>query len=126
MPEALDFGPFLALGAAQRADLLRSARLERFRPGAAVVREGDTPDDAHAIVSGRIRVSQGRPPLVIATPSAPVLVGETAILTNEPRNATVTAITALRAYRIPAGALREACAREPAFARELDAFAAMR
>ncbi len=126
MPGALDFGPFLVLGAGGRAELLRSARRERFRAGAIVVREGDPPEDAHAIVSGRVRVSQGRPELVVATPSAPVLIGETAVLSGEPRNATVTAITALRAYRIPAAALREACAREPAFAGELAAFAAVR
>jgi CRP-like cAMP-binding protein len=126
MPGALDFGPFLALSEAGRMQLLRSARRERFRAGMVVIREGDPPDDAHAIVSGRIRVSQGRAPLVVAGQSSPVLVGETAILSGEPRNATVTALTALRAYRIPAEAVRVACAREPAFAHELTAFAAMR
>src|SRR6266508_6636181 len=126
MPGALDFGPFLALSEAGRTELLRSARRERFRAGAVVVREGEPPEDAHAIVSGRIRVSQRRAPLVIASPSSPVLVGETAIISGEPRNATVTAITALRAYRIPAEAVRAACAREPRFAHELAAFAAMR
>lgn len=126
MPAALDFGPFLALGEAGREELVRASRRERFGAGAVVVREGDPPGDAHAIVAGRVRVSHERPPLLVATPSAPVLVGETGIVTGEPRNATVTAITALRSYRIPAEALRDACAREPAFARELASFAAMR
>jgi len=126
MPGPLDFGPFLALDETARAELMRSSRQERFRAGGVVVREGDSADDAHAILSGRVRISQGRPPLVVATPTSPVLVGETAILSGAPRNATVAAITPLRALRIPADALREACGRDPAFARELTAFAAMR
>ncbi|HEV8230474.1 MAG TPA: cyclic nucleotide-binding domain-containing protein [Candidatus Limnocylindria bacterium] len=126
MPGPLDFGPFLALGEEARAELLRSCRRERFAARKVIVREGDPPEDAHAIVAGRVRVTEGDPPLVVATPLSPVLIGETAVLSGDPRNATVSAITAVRAYRIPGDALRAACAREPAFEKEVLAFAAVR
>ncbi len=126
VPGPLDFGPFLALSDAARADLLRSATKARFSTGATVIAEGEPADDAYAVIAGRLRVTQGAPAQTISTPSAPVLVGEIAVLSGGPRTATVRAITQVRAYRLPAEAIRAACGREPEFARELTAFSALR
>jgi len=126
MPGPLDFGPFLLLDESARAELARAAQRMSFQAGATVIAEGDPPQDAYAIVAGRVRVTQGMPPIVLATPSAPVLIGEISVVTGASRNATATAITQLRAYRIPGDALRAASADSEAFGRELAAFAELR
>src|SRR5712692_2062855 len=96
MPGPLDFGPFLLLDESARAELARAAQRMSFQAGATVIAEGDPPQDAYAIVAGRVRVTQGMPPIVLATPSAPVLIGEISVVTGASRNATATAITQLR------------------------------
>ena len=122
----LDFGPFLALTAGSRARLLQASGRVFYRAGAVIVREGDEPDFAYAVVAGRVRVAAGDPPVVLALPSAPVLVGEMAVLSGERRNATVTAVNEVRAYRIHRTALRALADAEPVFARELASFAQVR
>jgi CRP-like cAMP-binding protein/Zn-dependent protease len=123
---ALAFGPFLVLDEASLDDLLAGSRRATFAAGKHLMREGDGGDTAFAILAGRIKVTQGDPPIVLATPSAPVLVGEAALLTGFPRNATVTALTEVRAYRIPASLLRGVMAESPEFVKELASFAAIR
>jgi len=122
----LAFGPFLALDAASLDDLLAGSRRATFSPGQQLIREGESADSAFAVVAGRIRVTQGDPPIVLATPTAPVLVGETALLTGFARNATVTALTQVRAHRIPEAILRATMAANPEFVKELASFAAIR
>jgi len=122
----LSFGPFLALDATSLDDMLAGSRRATFSPGQPLIREGESDDSALAIVAGRVRITQGDPPIVMATPTAPVLVGETALLTGFARNATVTALTQVRAYRIPAALLRATMAANPEFVKELASFAAIR
>jgi CRP-like cAMP-binding protein/Zn-dependent protease len=122
----LDFGPFLALDEPVRARLLAEAERVSFAPRQAIVREGERADAVFAVVAGRVRVAQGDPAIVVAVPGAPVLVGEMAVLGGTRRNATVSAVTHVRAYRIAAeGFLAVAAAHDP-FARELASFAAIR
>src|SRR6266851_4391107 len=123
---ALDFGPFLALAEASRARLLGGSERATFAAGSALVREGEQPDVVLAVIAGRLRVAQGDQPKILATLAAPALVGEMALLSGEPRNATVTALTQARAFRIPASLFREVIATEPEFARQLAAFAGIR
>jgi CRP-like cAMP-binding protein/Zn-dependent protease len=122
----LAFGPFLALDATSLEDLLAGSRRASFAPGQHLIREGEGGDSALAVIAGRIRVTQGDPPVVLATPTAPVLVGETALLTGYTRNATVTAVTQVRAFRIPASLLRAVMSANPEFVKELASFAAIR
>lgn len=123
---ALDFGAFLALDQQTRAGLLAEARPVRFRAGALIVREGEAPDAVYAVVAGRLRVSQGDPPVVVATPAAPVLVGEMAVVSAGTRNATVKAVTPVRAYRFAPDAFGHLAANTPEFARQLAGFSAIR
>lgn len=120
------FGPFLALTEPSRARLLRQSGRVTYRAGKVIVREGDQPDFAYAVVSGRMRVTAGDPPVILALPSAPLIVGDMAVLSGERRNATVTAVSDVQAYRIHRNLLRELAAAEPEFARELAAFAQLR
>ena len=126
MTNLLAFGPFLALDATSLEDLLAGSRRATFKAGQHLIREGEGGDSTLAVVAGRIRVTQGDPPVVLATPTAPVLIGETALLTGFTRNATVTAITQVRAYRIPASLLRATMSANPEFVKELASFAAIR
>ncbi|HEY3218553.1 MAG TPA: cyclic nucleotide-binding domain-containing protein [Candidatus Limnocylindria bacterium] len=126
MATRLDFGPFLALGEAGRARLLAGSAHATFAAGDVLMVEGEAAESVLAVIAGRLRVAQGIPPTVVATPSAPVVVGEMALLSAQPRNATVTALTQVRAYRIPKVLFLEVAAADPGFARELAAFAAVR
>ena len=124
MATPLDFGPFLTLDIATRRRLVAEARRATFRSGDEIVTEGGPAGPAYAIVSGRLRVTvRGT---VVARPVAPVLVGELAALSGAARTATVTAVTGLRTLRIAPEALRGVVEANPAFARELAAFAAVR
>jgi hypothetical protein len=74
------------------ADLKQIAGLatERFYPpGAQLVRQGDPGDELYIIVSGKVRVVMDGNP--VATRSTGDSVGEMAILTREPRSATLIA-----------------------------------
>lgn len=124
MATPLDFGPFLALDDQTRRRLAAAARRATFRSGDTLVAEGEAAGAAYAVVRGRVRVTIAG--TTVARPVAPVLVGEVAALSGEPRSATVTAVTGVRALRIDAQALREAASASPGFARELAAFASVR
>ena len=122
----LDFGAFLSLDDSTRTRLAREGRVVSFRRRQAIVREGEAADGVFAVVSGRLRVTQGTPALVVATPAAPVLVGEMAVLGGNTRNATVSAVTAVRAYRFSHETFKRLVDASPDFARQLASFAAIR
>ena len=126
MATVLDFGPFARLSLDERLRLLTSARTVTFAPGATLIREGDPPDDAFVVLAGRVRVHAGTERKTLATLVAPALVGEMAALDGKPRLASVLATAPVRALRLPASALRDAAAGDPAFADELHAFAEAR
>ena len=78
------------------------------------------------ILSGRVRILSSAQLRALATLAAPAIVGEMAVLLDEPRMATAFAASPVRALRLPAAALRTAIAAEPRFAAELRDFAAWR
>ena len=124
MPTAFDFGPFLALDEATRARLASECKRVALAAGDEIVREGQAGDDAFVVEAGRLRITHGS--TLLATPSGPVLVGEMSVLSGEPRNATVSAITRARAYRIAGATLRSLAAENAEFGRELASFASVR
>jgi CRP-like cAMP-binding protein len=73
-----------------------------FDPGKALFRQGDQGDAAYLIIAGEAEVSAETPagPVLLATLGANEFVGDMAILTNAPRNATVCAKSRLVALRI--------------------------
>jgi len=118
----LDFGPFLALSEDARAALAARARSVRAARSEHVLRAGDEPDAAIAILAGRVRVTDPDGTL-LTTMAAPGLVGELAVLEGRRRSADVVALEPLRALRIDAEELRAVVAAQPDFARTLQAFA---
>lgn len=69
-----------------------------FAPGEIIFEKGDQADALYLILDGEARVLDGEHELAQLGKGAAF--GEMALLTGEPRNATVQASTALRAYRI--------------------------
>ncbi len=119
---ALDFGPFLELAEDVRLALAAHARAVRVARSEHLLRAGDDPDAAYAVLAGRVRVS-APDGSVLATMTAPALVGELAVLEGRPRSADVVALEPVRALRIEAGDLRQVVGSHEGFARTLEAFA---
>lgn len=93
--------PVLArLDAEERAETLRSARVESYPPGSLVVREGDAGDAFYVVLSGRLEVAAERetgPPLRLAELGPGTWFGEQALLTpGGRRSASVRALEPLR------------------------------
>lgn len=122
----LDFGPFLSLPPGARKRLLTASAAARFRPGETLVREGDPPGDVLVLASGRVRIMTGDRLRTLDTLAAPALIGEMAVVLDQPRNATVVVTAAAAGVRIPKEALLAVIAAEPEFAQELQAFANLR
>ena len=89
---------FAGLDAAALATLARNAVEVGFAPGAVLMREGEPGDCFHLIVTGTVAVEQGGRHVVDRGSGEGV--GEAALLTDAPRNATLTATTAVETLRI--------------------------
>ena len=122
MAGPLDFGPFLSLSVVERRALAVRAKAVRAARGSHLLRAGDEHDAAYVLTAGRIRVS-GADGAVIATMTAPAIVGELAVLEGRRRSADVVALEPVRALRIDADDLRILASERAGFAKTLEAFA---
>ncbi len=88
------------LSSGQLEDVSRRLKPVRYRQGEVIIREGDPGHDMYFIESGRAQVRRGDPsrPVVIAELRAGDLFGEMALLTGNPRSATVTALSDLELW----------------------------
>jgi NTE family protein len=68
--------------------------------GETLIREGDAGDALYIIAGGRLEATAGSPPVRIGEVTPGEIVGETALLTGDPRSATVTAMTNTHGYRL--------------------------
>jgi CRP-like cAMP-binding protein len=109
------FGDVVALEDLPPKDLeaLRAVRKQRsFKKGDVLMRENDPGREAYLITDGTVSVKRGRKHLADVGPGH--LVGEMALLLDEPRNATVTANEDVRAYEIPRAAFARVLDKSPA------------
>ena len=109
------FGEELPLADLPRKDLeaLRTLRKEvAFKKGDVLMRENEPGREAYLITDGTVSVKRGRKHLADVGPGH--LVGEMALLLDEPRNATVTAKEAVLAYEIPRTAFARILDKSPA------------
>ena len=83
---------------------------ERFKPGEVIFREGEPGTKIYFIVSGSTEVSKGadEDKVVMDVLGPGDALGEMAIISHEPRSATLTAITACVLYSIDERFLSEA------------------
>jgi CRP-like cAMP-binding protein len=83
------------LSSSQLEDISRRLKPVRFRQRETIVREGDPGDEMYFIESGRAQVARGSGSRaqVLAEIGAGDLFGEMALLTGNPRSATVTALS---------------------------------
>ena len=80
-------------------DITRLTEEVAFDEGTVVMREGERGSEVFVIVDGILEVSRGGDGN-LAEVGAGQVVGEIALLSNQPRSATVTAATSVRALRI--------------------------
>ena len=75
-----------------------------FSPGSVLMHQGDPSDSMYVILRGLVRVERVHPaildPLLLAELGAGEVAGEMGVLDDEPRTATVTAITETDTLRI--------------------------
>lgn len=79
------------------AHLARNVEITHVEPNTILLREGEPGDQCYIIRSGEVVVSAKKnheEERILTTLSSPALFGETSLLTQSPRNATVKAITA--------------------------------
>ena len=87
------------------AEAKYAGKLEVFRPGDVIVRQGDPVTDAsrfYLIRRGSVRIDRdsGDGPRTVAELTARDFFGDRALVTNEPRNATITATDTTEVYTI--------------------------
>lgn len=97
------------------AELGASALHETFASGALLARQGEVAEGAYVVTRGAVDViaARGGEDVVLATLSAPVLVGEIGAVANVPRTASVRAVGEVRAVRLTRAALLAAGYKHP-------------
>jgi ferredoxin-NADP reductase/CRP-like cAMP-binding protein len=124
--------------AAARRELLRDKLLQDIAPGAryemqryekgqVVFREGDPPTNIYLILDGaaRVRRGEGADAHILSELLPGQFFGELAILTNEPRSATVEATSALETAALDGAWFRTALAAQPKLQSLMESLQAM-
>lgn len=103
-------------GLAEMADHLES---ETFDPNHYVIREGDVGDKFYLIRRGSVAVRRGSDNKQVATLVEGDFFGEMALLTGQPRNASVETLSETDLYSLSQDRFREAMAQQASFETEI-------
>lgn len=101
--------------------LANGVLVKQFAKGEALFKEGDAADGLYLIRRGSVAVSrqsEGKA-LVLSYVSAGNYIGEMALLSDNPRSATVTAAVACEALVLPAGPVKQVLANNPQWKQAL-------
>ncbi|MEM8789971.1 MAG: NAD(P)-binding domain-containing protein [Pseudomonadota bacterium] len=125
------FQTFLAptITAEDVEEILASYEIVKFSRGDEIIREGDTDADAcYLIQSGSCAISRmvGDQETIINYVPAGELLGETALLTGAPRNASVRAAIGVEAIKIRGDLFRELMEKKPALKAKVESMAETR
>lgn len=105
---------FGRLGASALRRLIESTRLVRLAEGAVLFREGDAADALYVVVEGAVvPIAEGPPRQRLTVLEPGDFFGEIALVTDEPRNATVEALVESELLAIDRAAVRALLATEP-------------
>lgn len=106
----------LALPEASLAALSRQLEPVMLTGGATLFREGDAPDAMYVVLSGCLAAFQNEPegPRLLGQVLAGETVGETGVITGEPRSATVCALRDCELVRIARASFEQLAERDPA------------
>jgi CRP-like cAMP-binding protein len=85
---------FSQLSFSDLTDLVSIAKYREFKPGDTIITEGELPTAMWVVMSGSVEIKEGG--RHVATRGPGNTLGESALLDNEPRSATVVAATELR------------------------------
>ena len=114
---------FHDVGAAVIADVTQLLRPRDYPAGAVVVRRGERGDCMYFVASGELEI-RGRPESISYGPGD--FFGELALLTGDPRNATVVALQQCTLLRLDIVDFRQLLGRQPELARIISAAAERR
>ncbi|MGE0455282.1 MAG: ATP-binding cassette domain-containing protein [Vicinamibacteria bacterium] len=104
------------------AELAQWVERERFAAGDTLIRQGEAGDKFYVIAEGAVEVRRadaGAAPRTVATLHGGDFFGETALLTGEPRNATIVATAPVLALTLDQDRFRAALARTKSLAEQL-------
>ena len=119
--------PLLATASeAMRTEIAAWFQTERYDEGHEIIREGQTGDRLFIIARGWVEVTQRGRPRPIAKLSDGDYFGEMALLRDEPRNATVAAISPCVCLTLQRDHFNNLLRREPALRQSIERTAAAR
>lgn len=124
-PSVADFLQRLTLFSGLAQDeltrLIAMGKEVKLQPGDVLLREGDPGDAAYVILEGDLEVTKlaGASDVVIAQRGAGEVIGEMSLLDNEPRSATVRALTTSRLFRIDQASFDKLLQDHPSAARAI-------
>ena len=107
---------FAGVGKRQLRRIAGLAQVRDYDAGDTIVKEGGAADGFYLILEGRARVATSGRARTLQTGS---YFGEMALLDGEPRSATVTAISGVRAMRLPRRPFLQLLQKEPSIALAL-------
>jgi putative ABC transport system ATP-binding protein len=112
---------FASLGPIVLAEVADRMTIETYAPGADVVRQGDAGGKFYVIRKGSVDVRVAEPDAArtVATLTDGDIFGETALLTDQPRNATVVAREPLELYVLGKTDFQGVVGRVPSFKEQL-------
>ncbi len=112
--------PFSALNPAELSRIAETATLRHFEPGEVIIREGDAGEELFLISEGEVEVLRDDHEVARLGPAE--FFGEGALITDQPRNATVVATEPLDAYVVTRDELNVAMKKSFKFREQLRRF----
>jgi putative ABC transport system ATP-binding protein len=112
--------PFSALNPADLTRIAETATLRHYEPGEVIVREGDAGDNLFLISEGEVEVVRHDHEVARLGPAE--FFGEAALISGEPRNATVIATEPVDAYVVTKDELNVAMQHSTRFRQQLRRF----
>ena len=101
---------FTGLGRKSLAKILSSMEVKRFGQGSVMIKQGDPGDAFYIVRSGQVQVvlrRKDQPDIQVAELGPKEGFGEMALFTDQPRSASVVAMTDVQVWRLPKAAFEE-------------------